>query len=180
MDCKSATTQNDRPAHAVIPVGVLNAMAALNVKRAAKEFSQLQASVGKPEGAHLAAVDLLNEDDVLTWRVALRGPPNSPYAGGTFRAIVTIGADYPHRDPTVRFETQLVHPGVTAEGKLCEKLFSDWAPTMGVKDALVRIVKMLAAPADYAFVNDDVAKLFMENRAAFEQKAAHDTKKYAK
>jgi ubiquitin-protein ligase len=154
-------------------------MAGLNVKRAAKEFSQLHSSVGKPEAAHIAAVTLPNEDDVLVWNVDVVGPAGSPYAGGVFRTMVSIGPEYPHRDPTIRFVTPVWHPGVMDDGKLCEALFSDWAPTMGIKDALLRVVRMLGSPKDYAMINDTVGKQFAEAMPAFEKKAAEMTAKHA-
>uniref|UniRef100_A0A7S1KWI8 UBC core domain-containing protein n=1 Tax=Neobodo designis TaxID=312471 RepID=A0A7S1KWI8_NEODS len=155
-------------------------MAGLNVKRAAKEFSQLHASIGKPDAAHLVSVSLPDEDNVLQWAVVFHGPADTPYAGGFFRATVTIGPEYPHRDPTIRFVTPVWHPGVMDDGKLCEALFSDWAPTMGVKDALLRVHKMLAAPAEFAMINDTIAKQFSEDRKAFDKKAAEITKVHAK
>ena len=49
-------------------------------KRLLKELRELQSDV---ESSSLFLVDV-DEEDILTWRVVLNGPPDSPYAGGRF------------------------------------------------------------------------------------------------
>jgi ubiquitin-protein ligase len=152
----------------------------LNVKRAGKEFSQLHAAVQKGESGSIVSIRLPDENDVCKWEVVLAGPAATPYAGGFFRMSVVITADYPHKAPVLRFTIPVWHPGVSVEGKLCEALFNDWAPTMSVRDALLRIDKLLAAPTDFEMINESVTKQLQDNRAEFERQAAAQTKQHAK
>ena len=49
-------------------------------KRLLKELRELQLDV---ESSSLFLVDV-DEEDILTWRIVLNEPPDSPYAGGRF------------------------------------------------------------------------------------------------
>ena len=53
------------------------------------------------------------DGDLYTWHVEMRGPPHTPYSGGTFRLRVNFPPDYPFKPPTVAFVTHIVHPNVS-------------------------------------------------------------------
>lgn len=57
----------------------------------------------------------------------LTAPPDSPYAGGTFKVDIKIPPDYPFKAPVIKFETKIWHPNIssqTVSGKalLCSAL----------------------------------------------------------
>lgn len=63
--------------------------------------------------------DLLNESaDPLIWFAKVKGPPNSPYEGGTFTIKIQISEDYPNCVPKMEFITPIFHPNIQ-NGKIC-------------------------------------------------------------
>ena len=52
------------------------------------------------------------ESDLFTWHANIRGPENTPYAGGIFHLELKFPMSYPNHPPTVRLFSHLVHPNV--------------------------------------------------------------------
>jgi ubiquitin-protein ligase len=52
----------------------------------------------------------LNEENFFVWEAFILGPPDTPYEGGLFRAILTFPSDYPLNPPKMRFTTPMWHP----------------------------------------------------------------------
>lgn len=64
------------------------------------------------------------DGDLFKWTATILGPPDTAYAGGTFRLSITFSEEYPFRPPEVKFLTKIFHPHVcTKRGKICANLF---------------------------------------------------------
>lgn len=124
-------------------------------------------------------VELLNKD-IYHWQLALHGPADSPYFGGTFLLGFTFPKDYPFTAPEVVFLTKIYHPNIDHKGKICLALLKDrWAPTLTaikIVDAIIALLKK-PDPDDPLFV--EAAKLYTENRNEYLNKASEVTRKYA-
>jgi ubiquitin-protein ligase len=153
---------------------------ALHVKRATKEFQKLSAVAGSADMPGFAAITLLDENDVLKWSVKLRGTAGTLYADGLFDLHVTITAEYPHQPPQLAFVTKMWHPSVAADGRLCEKLVPNWAPTNSVADLIKAVVGLFGDVAGHEVLNDDAAKMFQEDRKLFATTVSQHVGKYAK
>lgn len=75
------------------------------------------------------------DDDLFEWHFTMRGPPDSPYAGGLYHGRIMLPANYPFKPPDVmlltpsgRFETNR---------KICVSVTSfhpeQWQPSWGVR-----------------------------------------------
>lgn len=42
------------------------------------------------------------------------GPPDTPYAGGTFQIDIVIPDNYPFKSPVMKFDTKIWHPNVSS------------------------------------------------------------------
>ncbi|KAJ6429127.1 hypothetical protein OIU84_020708 [Salix udensis] len=62
---------------------------------------------------------LIDENNVFEWSVTIIGPPDTLYEGGFFNAIMSFPQNYPVSPPTVRFTSEVWHPNVYANGKVC-------------------------------------------------------------
>lgn len=58
----------------------------------------------------------VSESNMGFWKVAMQGPPASPYANGVFLLYLEIGQDFPLKPPSARFITPVLHPNIT---KVC-------------------------------------------------------------
>lgn len=58
------------------------------------------------------------ESDLFTWHANIRGPEETPYAGGVFHLELKFPQSYPNHPPTVRIFNNIPHPNVFG-GYIC-------------------------------------------------------------
>ncbi|KAH6916413.1 UBC-like protein [Coprinopsis sp. MPI-PUGE-AT-0042] len=68
-------------------------------KRLSKEYAAMQK---EPPPFVWAAPD---EKNILTWNYIIRGPPDSPFAGGEYHGVVLFPSDYPFKPPGIKMYT---------------------------------------------------------------------------
>jgi len=103
--------------------------------------------------------------------------------GGFFNAIMSFPQDYPNNPPTVRFTTDMWHPNVYPDGRVCisilhtpgddpngyEKASERWSPVHTVETIMISIISMLSSPNDESPANIDAAKEWREDRDGFKK-----------
>ncbi|KAH9701183.1 ubiquitin-conjugating enzyme E2 7 [Citrus sinensis] len=62
---------------------------------------------------------LVDETNIFEWSVTIIGPPDTLYEGGFFNAIMSFPSNYPNSPPTVKFTTEIWHPNVYPDGRVC-------------------------------------------------------------
>jgi ubiquitin-conjugating enzyme (huntingtin interacting protein 2) len=74
-------------------------------------------------------------------RGRIRGPPDSPYADGTFELLFKMPNNYPWSPPSVRFLTKIWHPNVSsAVGTVCLNATEmHWTPSMTLRTTLLSL-----------------------------------------
>lgn len=119
-------------------------------------------------------VDLLNESDLFHWNVAIFGPPETLYAGGYFKAVMTFPSDYPFAPPQVKFVNKLWHPNIYVSGEVCISILhfptnniqagelpqERWNPTQNVRSVLMSIISMLSEPNTSSPANIDASLMY--------------------
>lgn len=75
-----------------------------------------------------AGISLLSAADDSTWRLHVRGAPQTLYADETYTLCVRFGARYPFDSPEVTFEGEApVHPHIYENGHICLSILDrDW------------------------------------------------------
>ncbi|KAF8325875.1 UBC-like protein [Cantharellus anzutake] len=68
-------------------------------KRLSKEYVAMQTS---PPPFVWAAPE---EKNILTWHYLIRGPPDSPYAGGEYHGVLLFPSEYPFKPPGIKMFT---------------------------------------------------------------------------
>lgn len=72
---------------------------------------------------------------------------DTPFAGGTFRLIMTFEESYPNRPPQVKFISKMFHPNVYNNGELCLDILQNrWSPTYDVMAILTSVQSLLNDP----------------------------------
>jgi ubiquitin-conjugating enzyme E2 D/E len=118
--------------------------------------------------------------DLFKWEGCIFGPDDSPFVGGVFHLSIQFPADYPFRAPHVQFKTKIYHPNINGSGLIClDILKGNWSPALTISKVLLSICSLLTDPnPDDPFV-PDIARLYKENRAAYEEQARNWTLTYA-
>lgn len=52
----------------------------------------------------------ISDENMLLWEALISGPPETPFEGGLFPAILTFPNDYPLSPPTMKFTCEIFHP----------------------------------------------------------------------
>lgn len=86
-------------------------MASNRARRIAKEIADIHADTLSQINVEPAA----GGDDLTHLRGQFKGPPDTPYEGGTYFVDIRIPSEYPFRPPLMRFDTKLWHPNVSSQ-----------------------------------------------------------------
>lgn len=126
----------------------------------------------------------VNAEDLNKWSVQILGPNNSPYENGVFDLEITIPNNYPFSPPALRFLTKIYHPNIDENGRICMDLLKmppsgSWRPTIGIEGLLIAVKMLLENPNPNDPLMACIAKLYIQNKEAFNQKAEEYTLKYA-
>lgn len=62
---------------------------------------------------------LVEDSNPFEWGILIIGPPDTPYEGGFFNAVMKFPKDYPQMPPTLQFTSEFWHPNVYPDGKVC-------------------------------------------------------------
>merc|ERR1712083_582245 len=146
------------------------------LKRLEKELSDIRA-LAKDSSVSADAVD----NDLRHWKGSLKGPEGTPYTGGAFYIDIQIPTDYPYNPPKMKFDTKIWHPNISSQtGAIClDVLGKEWSPALTIRTALLSIQALLSAPEPTDPQDAQVADMYKNNRAEFDQTAKHWTESFA-
>ena len=123
--------------------------------------------------------------NIYHWDVTLDGPKDTPYEGGIFKLSVDIPEDYPFKPPKILFITQIYHPNISTEGKICLSVLSNsWSPAVTIILALKSIITLLQDIINNTIeydnvINSEATEVYNRDKNLFMSNAAECTKKYA-
>lgn len=114
---------------------------------------------------------LVDETNIFEWSVTIIGPPDTLYDGGFFNAIMSFPSNYPNSPPTVKFTSEMWHPNVYPDGRVCisilhppgddpngyELASERWTPVHTVESIVLSIISMLSSPNDESPANIEAA-----------------------
>ena len=117
-----------------------------------------------------------NSKNFYIWNVILIGPPDSPFEGGIFNCQFTFPNDYPNKAPEFKFITDLPHPNIYKDGKVCisilhegqdvygyEDISERWNPSHSVNSVLLSILLILTNPNFESPANIDMSILWQKD-----------------
>lgn len=86
-------------------------MSSSRARRIAKEI----ADIHNDSLSNISASPLGNGEDLTHLKGYFKGPPGTPYEGGTYTIDVRIPGEYPFRPPIMKFDTKVWHPNVSSQ-----------------------------------------------------------------
>ncbi|OQO01387.1 hypothetical protein B0A48_12942 [Cryoendolithus antarcticus] len=139
-------------------------------KRIMKELAECTST--PPPGC---TIRLPNESDYLNWEIAMTGPSETVYAGGTFLLALTLPKDYPFKPPSISFKTKIYHPNVSNDerGAMCLGMLrpDEWKPPNKIKEVLGLVRGVLAAPQPDDAVEAGIAEQYRQRKPEWEKVA---------
>ncbi|KAJ2684274.1 hypothetical protein IWW39_005012 [Coemansia spiralis] len=113
----------------------------------------------------------LIEDNLYKWNITMFGPTDTPYDGGVFQAEMAFPTDYPFAPPTLTFKTDIWHPNIYKDGRVCISILHSagddphgyedagerWSPAQTVETILISVLAMLSCPNADSPANIDAA-----------------------
>ncbi|KAG5929958.1 hypothetical protein E4U42_003612 [Claviceps africana] len=152
-------------------------MASSRDRRVAKELQDIQAD---KDNSGVCAVPV-NGSSLKHFKGSITGPPDTPYAGGTFVIKIDIPDNYPFKSPSMKFETKIWHPNVSSQtGAIClDTLGSGWSPVQTIKTALLSIRMLLEVPNPKDPQDAEVASMLLYKPVEFAKVAQQWAIKYA-
>ncbi|BDA40741.1 hypothetical protein WJX75_003528 [Coccomyxa subellipsoidea] len=134
---------------------------------------------------------LVDDSNLFEWQITIMGPPDTLYEGGFFNATLSFPQDYPQSPPTCRFTSEMWHPNVYPDGRVCisilhnpgddphgyERASERWSPVHTVETIMISIISMLSSPNDESPANIDAAKQWREDREGFKRRVARVVRK---
>jgi ubiquitin-conjugating enzyme E2 A len=104
------------------------------------------------------------QDNILFWEAVIFGPEDTTWEGGIFKLTLEFSEEYPTKPPIVKFVTNMFHPNIYADGKIClDILTNQWTPIHDVLTVLTSIQSLLTDPNPESPANAEAARLYTEN-----------------
>ena len=125
-------------------------------------------------------------DSVKRWIVYVIGPPRTLYEGGVFKTLIRFPDAYPMEPPSVQFLSNILHPNIYRDGKVCittlqkppprsetnqSTLSSEvhWRPVLGVEQVYLSIISLLSDPNLDDPANAAAAAMMRDNLDDFKE-----------
>ncbi|KAL3122945.1 hypothetical protein niasHT_003584 [Heterodera trifolii] len=150
---------------------------AMALRRIKQELTELK----KEPITGCTAAPMDDGKDMFHWKATIKGPPESPYEGGTFNMDIVFRRDYPFTPPIVKFETPVYHPNVNKQGGICLDVLkaTHWAPSLTISKVLLSISSLLCDPNPDSALEMDIAIIYRNDREQYNRNAREWTQKHA-
>jgi ubiquitin-conjugating enzyme E2 D/E len=122
----------------------------------------------------------VSESDLFNWNGSIVGPSDTPFQGGVFNLRIHFPVDYPFKAPRLQFTTKIYHPNINSDGGICLDVLKDkWSPALTISKVLLSVCSLLSDPNPDDPLVPEIANLYRENRAKYEENARAYTQRYA-
>jgi ubiquitin-conjugating enzyme E2 S len=117
-------------------------------------------------------VVVMPEHDVTNLFADIAGPVGTPYEGGVFRVKLSFGPDFPTAPPKGLILNKIYHPNISKTGDICvNTLKRDWSPEHTIRHVLQVIRCLLIEPFPESALNEEAAKMLLEDYEGYARHA---------
>jgi ubiquitin-protein ligase len=120
-------------------------------------------------------------NNIYIWKIYLFGPLDTIFEGGIFECQLIFPKKYPNAPPEFKFITNLFHPNIYKDGKMCisilhngnqinddftllyEHISERWNPSHSVNSILMSILTIIDNPNFESSANIDATNLWQKN-----------------
>ena len=107
----------------------------------------------------------VKEDDIKSWLITIKGPPDSLYENGIFRLDVEFPENYPFQPPIIFFITKVFHCNINKSGAICLDILKEqWSPALTISKVILSISSLLNDCNPDDPLVPEIAKLYKENK----------------
>ena len=141
-------------------------------KRILRELTRIaKHGIPLPSGGNIEIYAL--RDCVDIWIGKMPSPNSSPYVSTFVIFTVVFPPDYPKSPPQFRFETPILHPNVSSDGRVCHYLLQKrlYSQELSMTDIIRQVFVLLALPIWKDGADTIRTDAYERNSEAFEDEA---------
>jgi len=130
-------------------------------------------------------------ENYFKWDLVIDGPEGSFFEGGKFQATMTFPADYPMSPPELIIKSEIFHPNVYPDGRVCVSILHPpgkdpfgcedtkvrWNPLQSIATIITSVRSLISAPNANSPANVDAAKMFLDDHKMFIERAERSTRR---
>lgn len=102
-------------------------MSGISIKRIFRDVMNIKKDPLEDQGIYIH----WNEEEIYKVKALIIGPENTPYEYGNYLFDITFPTEYPHKPPTVTFQTRHTNirfnPNLYCCGKVCVSILNTWS-----------------------------------------------------
>jgi ubiquitin-conjugating enzyme E2 G1 len=121
--------------------------------------------------------------DIYNWNFILIGPKDTPWEDEIYNGIISFPKTYPFNPPEIKFTSNLFHPNIYSDGKVCISILHDgidefgyehsserWSPVQTIQSIFLSIITLFHAPNCESPANVDASILYRNSIRDFTKK----------
>lgn len=108
-------------------------------------------------------------NDLTYFHVSIT-PDTGYWKGATYQFVFNVPPHYPHSPPKVECKTNIYHPNINLEGKVCLNILrEDWRPVLDINAVIYGLIYLFYEPNPDDPLNHEAADLFRKDIKSFER-----------
>ena len=125
--------------------------------------------IGELDGGKVATVTFPKANDLINFNVSIT-PDTGYWKGATYKFVFAVPPHYPHSPPKVECKTNIYHPNIDLQGKVCLNILrEDWRPVLDINAVIYGLIYLFYEPNPDDPLNHEAADLFRKDIKSFER-----------